>query len=82
MILWRNIEIFHFFHFNSDLRFPHFYFMLGGKLGSLLYGDVSVMILKLVVLHWRVNIMSRDRRVEYGTFTIEPRRGQTCLRGF
>ena len=24
--------------------FPHFYYMLGGNLGSLLYGDVSVMI--------------------------------------
>ena len=23
--------------------FPHFYYMLGGNLGSLLYGDVSVM---------------------------------------
>ena len=43
MILWRNIEIFHFFHFDSDPRFPHFYYMLGGNLGSLLYGDVSVM---------------------------------------
>ena len=28
--------------------FPHFYYMLGGNLGSLLYGDVSVM--ELVVL--------------------------------
>ena len=25
--------------------FPHFYYMLGGNLGSLLYGDVSVMII-------------------------------------
>ena len=24
--------------------FPHFYYMLGGNLGSLLYGDVSVML--------------------------------------
>ena len=24
--------------------FPHFYYMLGGNLGSLLYGDVSVMV--------------------------------------
>ena len=24
--------------------FPHFHYMLGGNLGSLLYGDVSVMI--------------------------------------
>ena len=23
--------------------FPHFYYMLGGNMGSLLYGDVSVM---------------------------------------
>ena len=24
--------------------FPHFHYMLGGNLGSLLYGDVSVMV--------------------------------------
>ena len=24
--------------------FPHFYYMIGGNLGSLLYGDVSVML--------------------------------------
>ena len=29
--------------------FPHFYYMLGGNLGSLLYGDVSVMIYHLQV---------------------------------
>ena len=32
-----------FSHFDSDPRFPHFYYMLGANLGSLLYGDVSVM---------------------------------------
>ena len=26
--------------------FPYFYYMLGGNLGSLLYGDVSVMYIK------------------------------------
>ena len=44
MILWRNIEFFSLFIVlipNPD--FPHFYYMLGGNLGSLLYGDVSVM---------------------------------------
>ena len=41
MILWRNIEIFHILIPTPD--FPHFYYMLGGNLGSLLYGDVSVM---------------------------------------
>ena len=42
MILWRNIEN----PFLSNLPtqdFPHFYYMLGGNQGSLLYGDVSVM---------------------------------------
>ena len=46
MILWRNIEI---SKKNSLLiiliptpDFPHFYYMLGGNLGLLLYGDVSV----------------------------------------
>ena len=29
----------------STPDFPHFYYMLGGNLGSLLYGDVSVMTL-------------------------------------
>ena len=44
MILWRNIEklsIFIILILTPD--FPHFYDMLGGNLGSLLYGDVSVM---------------------------------------
>ena len=35
--------MFHFYHFDSDPDFPHFYYMLGGNLGSLLYGDVSMM---------------------------------------
>ena len=44
MILWRNIEILHFFIILFPTPdFPHFYYMLDGNLGSLLYGDVSVM---------------------------------------
>ena len=44
MILWRNIEIFSLFIILIPTPdFPHFYYMLGGNLGSLLYGDVSVM---------------------------------------
>ena len=48
MILWRNIENYLFYHFDSDPRFPPFLpyiykCMLGGNLGSLLYGDVSMM---------------------------------------
>ena len=44
MILWRNIENYHFFIILLPTPdFPHFYYMLGGNLGSLLYGDVSVM---------------------------------------
>ena len=44
MILWRNIKIFNVYHFDSDPRFPPFLlYVLGGNLGSLLYGDVSVM---------------------------------------
>ena len=44
MILWRNIENYPCYHFDSEPRFPPFYYMLGGNLGSLLYGDVSVMV--------------------------------------
>ena len=44
MILWRNIETYPFFIILIPTPdFPHFYYMLGGNLGSLLYGDVSVM---------------------------------------
>ena len=44
MILWRNIEIFlSFFILIPTPDFLHFYYMLGGNLRSLLYGDVSVM---------------------------------------
>ena len=44
MILWRNIEIFSLFIFLIPTPdFLHFYYMLSGNLGSLLYGDVSVM---------------------------------------
>ena len=44
MILWRNIEVFSLFIILIPTPdFPHFYYILGGNLGSLLYGDVSVM---------------------------------------
>ena len=45
MILRRNIENYPFLSFlilTPD--FPNFYYMLGGNLGSRLYGDVSVML--------------------------------------
>ena len=46
MILWRNTENHPFFyHFDPVPRFPPFYYMLGGNLGSLLYGGVCVMII-------------------------------------
>ena len=40
------LKIITFYHFDSefsDPRFPPFYYILGANLGSLLYGDVSVM---------------------------------------
>ena len=44
MILWRNIENYTFFIILIPTpAFPPFYYMLGGNLGSLLYGDASVM---------------------------------------
>ena len=55
MILWRNIEIFlSFFILIPTPDFPHFYYMLGGNLGSLLYGDVSVMVLRGGIVNVRV----------------------------
>ena len=45
MILWRNIEKLSIvIIFIPTPDFPNFYYMLGGNLGSLLYGDVSMMI--------------------------------------
>ena len=44
MILWRNIEIIHFYPFDSNPNFPHFYNILGGNMGPLLYGDVSMIV--------------------------------------
>ena len=46
MILWRKIEIIHFYHFDSDPRFPPFLLYVRLKSGSLLNGDVSVMKFK------------------------------------
>ena len=44
MVLWRNFEkLSIFIIFIPSPDFPHFCYMLGGNLGSLLYGDVSVM---------------------------------------
>ena len=39
-------KFFTFYHFDFDPRFPPSYYMLGGNLGSLLYRDVSVMIIR------------------------------------
>ena len=46
MIYREILKIIHFHHFDSDPRFPQFYYMLGGNLGSLLYGDISMMYAK------------------------------------
>ena len=46
MILWRNIDFFSIFIILIPTpEFPHYHNMLGGNMGSLLYGDASVMIL-------------------------------------
>ena len=42
-ILWINIDFSLFIILIPTPDFPHFYYMLGHNLGSLLYGDVSVM---------------------------------------
>ena len=41
---YRNFSLFTILIQTPD--FPHFYYMLGGNLGSLLYGDVSVMYIE------------------------------------
>ena len=45
MILWRNIENYHFLSFSFRPQISPIFtmYMLGANLGSLLYGDVSVM---------------------------------------
>ena len=40
------MKIIHSYHFDSDPRFPPFLLYVGGNLGSLLNGDVSVMAFK------------------------------------
>ena len=45
------MKIIHFCHFDSDPRFPPFLlYVIGGNLGSLLYGDVSVMLIFLIYI--------------------------------
>ena len=44
MILWRNVKLSIFIILIPTPDFPHFHYMLGGNLGSLFYGDVSVMV--------------------------------------
>ena len=43
MIYGEILKIIHFYYFDPTPDFLHFYYMFGGYLGSLLYGDVSVM---------------------------------------
>ena len=51
MILWRYIQKLSIFIILIQTPdFPHFYDRLGGNLGSLLYGDVSVMGSEAVIL--------------------------------
>ena len=58
MILWRNIEIYSLLSFLVPTPdFPHFYYMLGGNLGSLLYGDVSMMIFMVDTLIYMYQCM-------------------------
>ena len=48
MEIYRNFSLFIILIPTPD--FPHFYYILGGNLGSLLYGDVSVMLVMPVLL--------------------------------
>ena len=58
MILWRKLKITYFIIFILTPDFPHFYCMLGGNLGSLLYGDVSMM-----------NCRKKDLKASYGSLS-------------
>ena len=62
---YRNFSLFIILIPTSD--FPHFYYMLGGNLGSLLYGDVSVMY------NWTLGLKSLKRH------TFKPLCIQSCL---
>ena len=55
---YRNILLF--IILNPTPDFPHFYYMLGGNLGSLLYGDVSVMEKKCRLASWSNHGTVRD----------------------
>ena len=55
------LKITYFIIFIPTPDFPHFYTMLGGNLGSLLYRDVSMML--MLQYHYTVNahrLISRD----------------------
>ena len=58
IVLWRNKL---FLHFNINARFPPFYYMLGGNLGLLLNGDVSVMIEKMCQLSKQNTIFNLEQ---------------------
>ena len=42
--------------------FPHFYYILGGNLGSLLYGDFSVMYIGTCIHSFQATLLNRLRR--------------------
>ena len=41
---------------NTYPRFPHFYYILGENLGSLLHGDVSVMIYLIMCIPGHISL--------------------------
>ena len=67
MILWRNIEFSIFIILIPTPDFPHFYHTLVGNLGSVLYGDVSLM-LNEAVLTFTQNLCFEEK---YHTFSSE-----------
>ena len=67
MILWRNIENNPFYYFDSD----YVYYMLGGNLGSLLYGDVSVMRQATITVPYTLPCIYLDAAVISKCFTTE-----------
>ena len=74
MINGEILKIIHFIILIPTPDFPHFYYMLGGNVGSLLYGDVSVMRMSRVMRKSVFGVPTRfdtNKAVQRQSMTID-----------